>query len=45
MTKEEPNSFIKCSKCQNIYDEEKGCIEHFIVAHRFEMWEYVFLTK
>lgn len=43
MTAEEPNTFIKCQKCGNAYNEEKKCIEHFVVAHRFEIWEFVFL--
>ena len=45
MTKEEPNTLIKCKLCQNVYNEEKDCIEHYIVAHRFDIWEFVFLIQ
>lgn len=44
MTKEEPNTLIKCKLCRNLYNEVDECIKHFIIAHKFDIFEQVFLN-
>lgn len=45
MTQEEPNVYIKCKLCRNIYNEVDECIAHFIKAHKFDIFELVFLNQ